>query len=137
MSTNLLRIGVIAKRSGLSVETIRFYEQQGLITPTTRSPSGYRLYTSDILHKLAFIQRSKNLGFSLQEIAELMQLQSNPSTPASAVKEHVDTKLSLVRDKIQQLQALEKSLLQLSTSCQGDGSISNCPIIDYLQKPID
>lgn len=128
-----LKIGQVAKQSGLSVETVRYYEQRGLIPPPQRLDSGYRIYPESILERLHFITRCKDLGFSLQEIHELLSLQLNPETPSAEVKLRVDGKIDLVKGKIKELENLQASLEQLSGLCCGEGSVSDCPIIDFLK----
>lgn len=128
-----LKIGQVAKQSGISVETVRYYEQRGLIPEPDRLPSGYRVYPATILQRLHFIHRCKDLGFSLQEIGELLSLQTDPTTSSALVKQQVEYKIALVKTKISELQKIEHSLEQLSDSCCGDGTVSDCPIIDFLK----
>lgn len=128
-----LKIGQVAKLSGVSVETLRYYEQRGLIPTPNRLDSGYRIYPESILQRLHFIARSKDLGFSLQEIGELLTLQTDPEASSALVKQQVEDKISLVKGKISELQNLQSSLEQLSGLCCGEGAVSDCPIIDYLK----
>lgn len=128
-----LKIGQVAKQSDLTVETIRYYEQRGLIPEPNRLDSGYRVYPESILTRLNFINRCKDLGFSLQEISELLSIQINPENSSALVKEQVEHKIELVKDKISELQKLQDSLEQLSGLCCGEGSVSDCPIIDFLK----
>lgn len=128
-----LKIGQVAKQSGLTVETVRYYEQRGLIPEPQRLDSGYRVYPESILTRLNFINRCKDLGFSLQEISELLSIQIDPDNSSALVKEQVEHKISLVKEKISELQKLQDSLEQLSGMCCGEGSVSNCPIIDFLK----
>ena len=129
-----LKIGQVAKHAGLSVETVRYYEKRGLIPAPQRLDSGYRVYPESILQRLHFIQRCKELGFSLQEISELLSLQTDPSAPSALVKAQVENKITLVREKIQALRKIEHSLEQVSGLCCGDGPVSDCPIIDFLKQ---
>ncbi len=128
-----LKIGQVAKQAGLTVEAIRYYEQRGLIPEPHRLDSGYRVYPESILTRLHFINRCKDLGFSLQEISELLSIQINPENSSALVKEQVENKIVLVKEKISELQKLQDSLEQLSGLCCGDGSVSDCPIIDFLK----
>lgn len=130
-----LRIGELAKRSGLSVETLRYYERRGLIPPPERLASGYRSFPEDTLDRLVFIKRSKELGFSLDEIAELLQLEIDPGIGAAEVKARVDSKIAMVERKIDDLKQLQGSLIRLSSLCCGEGSLSDCPILEYLHQP--
>jgi len=133
MSDTYLRIGELARQSGLSVEAIRYYERRGLITPSGRLPSGYRTYHPDSLQRLHFILRSKDLGFSLEEILELLNLQQQPERSSAEVKQRVEEKIELVEQKIAQLQQLNRSLHQLNDLCCGDGPVSDCPILEFLK----
>ncbi|WP_286240467.1 heavy metal-responsive transcriptional regulator [Neptuniibacter halophilus] len=128
-----LKIGQVAKQSGISVETIRYYEKRGLIPEPQRLESGYRVYSEHTLQRLHFIQRGKELGFSLQEIGELLSLQVQPDSSSALVKQQVEHKIDLVRSKISELQKIQHSLEQLSERCCGEGPVSECPIIDFLQ----
>ena len=128
-----LKIGQVAKQSGLTVETVRYYEQRGLIPEPQRLDSGYRVYPESILTRLHFINRCKDLGFSLQEISELLSIQIDPDNSSALVKEQVEHKIELVKEKISELQKLQGSLEQLSGMCCGEGSVSDCPIIDFLK----
>lgn len=130
-----LRIGELAKRSGLSVETLRYYERRGLIPPPERLASGYRSFPEQTLDRLVFIKRSKELGFSLDEIAELLQLEIDPSIGAAEVKGRVDSKIAMIERKIADLKQLQGSLQRLSNLCCGEGSLSDCPILEYLHQP--
>ena len=128
-----LKIGQVAKQSGLTVETVRYYEKRGLIPEPQRLDSGYRVYPESILTRLNFINRCKDLGFSLQEISELLSIQIDPDNSSALVKEQVEHKIELVKEKISELQKLQGSLEQLSGMCCGEGSVSDCPIIDFLK----
>ncbi|MBR9885349.1 MAG: heavy metal-responsive transcriptional regulator [Oceanospirillales bacterium] len=130
-----LRIGELAKRSGLSVETLRYYERRGLIPSPERLPSGYRTYPEQTLDRLIFIRRSKELGFSLDEIVELLDLEVAGDVSASDVKSRVDNKIEMVERKIADLKRLQHSLQTLSGLCCGEGSLSDCPILEYLHQP--
>lgn len=129
-----LKIGQVAKQSGLTVETVRYYEKRGLIPEPQRLDSGYRVYPESILTRLNFINRCKDLGFSLQEISELLSIQIDPDNSSALVKEQVEHKIELVKEKISELQKLQASLVQLSGMCCGEGSVSDCPIIDFLKN---
>lgn len=128
-----LKIGQVAKRSGLSVEAIRYYEQRGLLPPPQRSPAGYRLYGPTTLTRLQFIQRAKGLGFSLDEVSELLALQLQPGRERSAVKSLVEEKVALVQRKLDELLQLQAQLQRLSACCDGQGLVVDCPIIHFLQ----
>ena len=127
-------IGQIAKQSGVSVETIRYYEKEGLLEKPERKDSGYRQYNGDAIDRLFFIQQAKELGFSLKEIGELLSIKSDVNTVCSDVKHLAEDKLSDIQSKIKMLRRMEKSLKELVDACPGKAPISDCPILDSLGK---
>ena len=127
-------IGQIAKQSGVSVETIRYYEKEGLLEKPERKDSGYRQYNGDAIDRLFFIQQAKELGFSLKEIGELLSIKSDVNTVCSDVKHLAEDKLSDIQSKIKMLRRMEKSLKKLVEACPGKAPISACPILDSLGK---
>ncbi|OUS22776.1 heavy metal-responsive transcriptional regulator ['Osedax' symbiont bacterium Rs2_46_30_T18] len=129
---DLFKIGVIAKMTGISVQALRYYQQRGLISPRQQLESGYRLYSKDVIERVQFIQRCQSIGFALEEILELLNLQQDPSAKAAQVKQRVDSKVHLVEQKLIELEQLKISLKQLSASCSGEGNIDDCPIISNL-----
>src|SRR5258708_1887427 len=98
-----LSIGKVARRAGVGVETIRFYERQGLLTPPIRKDSGYRLYPEQVLGRIRFIRRAKELGFSLREIKELQELRRNSSAPCEDVCAKAQAKIANIEGKIAML----------------------------------
>ncbi|ADZ89442.1 Zn(2+)-responsive transcriptional regulator [Marinomonas mediterranea] len=129
------QIGALAKRLGVSADTLRFYEKNGLLAPSKRSESGYRLYSDKDQQTLSFILRAKSVGFSLAEIKELISLDQNKVDFACGdVKELVDLKRAQIQTKISELQAFERSLRVLSDACcGGDESALNCSILQTLE----
>ncbi len=127
-------IGQIAKQSGVSVETIRYYEKEGLLEKPERKDSGYRQYNGDAIERLFFIQQAKELGFSLKEICELLSIKSDENTVCNDVKHLAEDKLSDIQSKIKMLRRMEKSLKKLVEACPGKAPISDCPILDSLGK---
>lgn len=106
-----LKIGEIASLSGLPVKTIRYYEELGLLAPdTTRSESGYRLFASTVLNRLAFIKRSQSLGLSLSEIQELLKIHDSGQLPCDAVKQHLLLKIQEITQQIEALEILKSEL---------------------------
>ena len=127
-----LTIGKVARRAGVGIETVRFYERQGLIDEPPRAASGYRHYPEDVVARLEFIRRAKQLGFSLGQIKELLTLRVEPSATCSDVKRRVDAKMADVEDKIRELQRIKRALNKLGRSCSGKGPIQECPILHAL-----
>ncbi len=129
-----VKIGELAKRCGVSIDTIRYYEKEGLIKPFTRSSSGYRYYDIEAERQLGFILKAKSLGFSLQEIAELLSLRiDRENHPCSEVKELADSKLEKIRVKLDELNRIYAVLSRISDSCcGGDEPAVHCSILDAL-----
>jgi len=130
-----LTIGKVAQRAGVGVETIRFYERQGLISEPPRKDSGYRLYSPDAVARIRFIRKAKELGFSLKEIKELLSLRIDPLTDCADIQERAEAKVRDIEGKIQTLQRMKKALANLVAACPGRGPVSKCPILDTLEDP--
>ncbi len=129
-----LTIGQVAKRAGTGVETVRFYERQGLIPEPPRSPSGYRQYPEETVARLRFIRRAKELGFSLREIGELISLRLDDSAGAADVKEQAEEKIRDIDEKIHDLERMRTSLSELTRVCSGSGATDACPILNALTE---
>ncbi len=127
-----LTIGKVAKESGVGIETIRFYERRGLIEEPARRPSGYRDYPPRVIARLRFIQRAKELGFSLTEIGDLLSLRVDRHRTCSDVLQVARHKISEIDAKIAALTRMRNALLQLSLECHGDGPTGECPILEAL-----
>ncbi len=128
-----MRIGQVAKRAGVNVETIRFYERKGLITQPPYNTGGYRQYPHEAIARIRFIKRAKELGFSLTEIAELLSLQANPKATCADVKQRAESKISTIHERLKDLQKMKRSLEMLASSCKGSGPLVDCPIIDCFE----
>ncbi len=128
----LQTIGQLAKSTKVSVETIRFYEKQGLIAEPQRTPSGYRQYSSDSIRRIRFIQRAKELGFTLKEIGELLSLKATPGILCADIKAQAATKLENINNKILTLERMKNALMTLIKKCPDAGAVSECPILDAL-----
>jgi MerR family mercuric resistance operon transcriptional regulator len=126
-------IGKIAKEAGVGIETVRFYERQGLIDPPPRTDSGYRLYPADTVAKIRFIRNAKQLGFSLKEIAELLTLHDAPNATKGEVKQRTQAKIAEIETKIMELTRMKKILTDLAASCSGQGSLEGCPIMKAME----
>lgn len=129
---NRITIGKLSKQAQIGIETIRFYERDGLMPAPDRSPSGYRLYSEDAVTRLLFIRRSKKLGFSLAEIRALLSLSDRQADHAD-VKAMVTKKRALIDEKIADLQRISTALTSLSDSCTGHGPSETCPIMNSLK----
>ena len=129
-----LTIGQVAKGASVGVETVRFYERQGLIAEPPRRASGYRQYPPDVVDRIGFIRRAKALGFSLKEIAELLALRVDPDSTAAAIKTRTAAKIADVTAKISELEQMREALERLHDSCSGTGPVSACPILEALER---
>ncbi len=127
-----MKIGEAAERSGISAKMIRYYEATGLIRPAERSSSNYRDYSDNDVHELKFVRRARDLGFSVAEISELLDLWRDRHRQSSEVKQFVHEHTARLRDKIGQLEAMVRTLQALANQCAGDER-PECPIIDLLE----
>lgn len=125
-----MNIGTVAERSGLPPKTIRYYEDIGLIAPDRRD-NGYRDYSTDDVHRLRFLQRSRSLGFTVEECRQLLSLYGNRSRASADVKAIAVDKLGEIDRKIEELRGLRDMLSHLVEHCHGDHR-PDCPIIDGL-----
>jgi Cu(I)-responsive transcriptional regulator len=129
-----LTIGRLAKQVGIGIETVRFYERQGLIKPPPRTDSNYRVYPEEEVARLRFIKRAKNLGFTLNEIKELLFLRTDPHATQADIKSRTLDKIKHVKQKISDLTRIKKALENLALSCDGHGAIKDCPILKALDS---
>lgn len=134
MNTQLLKAGDLARTAQVNRETIRFYEKQGLLPKPERSPAGYRLYSKTDLDRLVFIKNAKLLGFSLNEIKELLALADGKITTCEEVREIAQAKLDHISTQISDLTKLTKVLSKLVDQCSRSTSITDCPIIETLSS---
>lgn len=126
-----MKIGQIAKSTGTKVETIRYYESIGLLPEPARTQSNYRDYGSDHLARLSFVRRARGLGFSLDEVRDLLALADNPDQPCNEVDELARGHLAAIEAKIADLSKLRATLADLVDSCS-HGSVEECRVIEAL-----
>jgi len=126
-----MKIGDLARLTGTRVETIRFYEKEGLIPAPSRTGSNYRIYEQTHLNRLSFIRRSRDLGFTLNQVRALLDLSDDRSRSCCAVDELARAQLRSVARKIEDLQSLQRELTRLLDQCS-QGTIAECKIIDAL-----
>jgi MerR family copper efflux transcriptional regulator len=132
MEADGMKIGQVAKETGVGIDAIRFYEREGLIATPARRPSGYREYTPDVVVGLRFIRRAKELGFSLKEISELLRLEGEEGATPADVREQAEAKLEDLEERIRALQQMRRALRKLIASCPGKGPLSDCSILRAL-----
>jgi len=126
-----LTIGRMAEQAGVGIDTVRFYERRGLLPEPRRTAAGYRLYGEDSINRIRFVRRAKRLGFTLDEIENLLKLQDQGGRK-SEVKEITTRKLQQIDAKIADLSRMRTVLETLATECSGRGNVSSCPIIEAM-----
>ena len=134
-----VQIGKVARATGLSVDTIRFYEKEGLLREPERSEGGFRLYSARDIENLHFIHKAQELGFSLADIRELLLVQDERTEACMHVRDLIESRLGAVRSKIEDLKRLERHLTQALRKCEhvlGDGKSGaaheQCPVLEEI-----
>ena len=125
-----MNISATAERTGLPAKTIRYYEEIGLVEPT-RGANGYRQYDEEQVHRLAFVQRARSLGFGIEECRELLSLYDDKGRASSDVKRIAEEKMAEIEKRIAELSAMRSTLAHLARHCHGDDR-PDCPILDDL-----
>ncbi len=130
-----LRIGELAKKANVHIETLRFYERRGLLRATKRTESGYRLYGHDDIARVRFIKEAQKLGFSLKEVTELLQLKLDRKSKCADVEKRVKVKIEEINNKIKTLQRMHTVLQDLAKNCRGAVPSSECAILKAFEYP--
>ncbi len=133
MNKKLKQIGELAKLSNVPIPTIRYYEKRGLLKPTKIKDSGYRLYSTETTKTVGFIKHAQELGFSLEEIRQLINLRAPSTGRCKRVRDRAKNKLNDVREKINMLSQIENTLEQLIKDCEKNKTSSKCPIIEGME----
>jgi MerR family copper efflux transcriptional regulator len=128
------KVGELANKGNVNLETIRYYEREGLMRTPRRTPSGHRAYAPGDVLRLRFIKQSQALGFTLTEIKELLALKITPNQPCIGVVRKIEVKSREVKAKIARLQAIERTLDKMKASCKGRCAVSECPILESLDS---
>jgi len=131
-----MNIGQASRASGVSAKMIRYYEQIGLIPPASRSGAGYRAYAQDDVHRLRFVRRARDLGFSVAEIGDLLGLWNDRSRKSADVKRLAKAHIAELEGRIRNLRQMADTLQTLIACCAGDDR-PDCPILANLEKPDD
>lgn len=134
-----MTIGTLAERSSVGVETIRYYEREGLLPKPARSSSGYRVYPDDAVERVRFIRRAKDLGFTLEEIGELLALKVTHGKSCRSVRDRALAKLGDIDGKMNDLRRMRRALSALVERCSGEEGIDDCTILDAIShgtKPL-
>ena len=138
MTKSGIQIGKVSAQTGLSVDAIRFYERQRLLDRPPRTEGGFRLFNSQDIQRIQFIQSAQRLGFSLPEIRELLALQREDGQACSHVRDRIAIKVATIRSKIEELRALEEQLAKSLRKCerklrtQGDSHDGGCPLLSEI-----
>ena len=127
-----LRSGEVAKQAQVRIETLRYYERLGLLASPPRNGSHYRLYPPETVRQVQCIKRAQQLGFSLQEIVELLALRATPEAPCADVRTRALAKINSIDARIQALPAIKQALTALITACPGEGKVTDCPLLASL-----
>jgi MerR family transcriptional regulator, copper efflux regulator len=128
-----MTVGQVARLAGVGVETVRFYEQCGLLEEPARRASGYREYDEEAVNRLRFIQRAKELGFTLSEIKELLSLRSCSEQPCDDVRRRAEAKVAEIEQKVAMLLRMKEALGRLTSSCGERAGGRRCPILATLE----
>lgn len=131
-----LTIGRLAKRAGVGTDTVRFYERAGLLPPPSRTAAGYRTYAEGDVARMRFIRHAKVLGFTLDEIGELLTLSAGKGSRAE-VKALADRRLLALNRKIRELTVVRDTLAHYSHGCTGKGRVAGCPIIEAVLASVE
>ena len=129
-----LTAGALARATRVNRETIRYYERRGLLQRPMRSSAGYRQYPAAVAQRIRFIKHAQALGFSLEEIAELLRLRLKPNGSCAEVKARADQKIADIDRRIRALKEMQRALAAVAASCTGRGPSAECPILDALDQ---
>mgnify|MGYP002663723063 CR=1 FL=1 len=132
MADSGMKIGELARRCGVNIDTIRYYERQGLLPAPDRLASGYRHYEATDIARLRFVRRAKGLGFALDEIKDLLALSDHRDQDMGELKSLAKEKLVDIEDRMMELSKIRDGLTTLIDACPGHGALATCPILNAL-----
>lgn len=135
MPTETLTTSEVAEQADVNVQTVRYYERRGLIPEPPRTSAGYRQYNGEHVARIRFIKRAQELGFTLEEAHELLQLRATPDADRADVRAVAEEKRAEIEQKITDLQRMQATLGHLITACEGHGTTDDCPILHALEDP--
>ena len=127
-----MNISTLARQARIGIDTVRYYERKRLLPAPARTSAGYRSYTADSVQRLRFIRRAKELGFTLEEIRQLLSLTAQREHGVAGVKHSAQAKLRLVQARISELERIAQGLQTLIAACPGHGPLASCPIVQAL-----
>jgi Zn(II)-responsive transcriptional regulator len=128
-----MTIGQLARLAGVKTQTIRFYEAEGLMPEPARRASGYRQYSSDMLQRVRFIRAAKDVGFTLEEIGELLALRVRRGESCAGVRRRAQAKVADIDAKLAQLTRMRRILARMISSCSGRRAIEDCVILEAIE----
>jgi MerR family mercuric resistance operon transcriptional regulator/MerR family gold-responsive transcriptional activator of gol and ges genes len=128
-----MTIGKVAGLARVNIQTVRYYERRGILSPDSHRESGYRLYGEEAVRKLRFIKNAQGLGFTLDEITRLLRLRVGHRGQCGKVKKQAQARVKIVQDKITGLRAMQKVLNRLIRTCSMRGTTDHCPILETLE----
>lgn len=129
-----LKIGEVAERGGVNLQTIRYYEREKLLSEPPRLASGYRVYPEQTVRRVRFIKRAQEIGFTLAEIRELLAIRVDPDRDSAEIRALAHAKISDIEEKIQTLERMKAALGRITERCSGCGPASECPILDSIDS---
>jgi MerR family mercuric resistance operon transcriptional regulator len=129
-----LKTGELARQAGVNLQTIRYYERQGLLPRPARTQAGYRMFAPETVGRVRFIKRAQELGFSLREIRALLALRVDGRTSCAEVRRRAQAKAADVEKKIRALEEIRAALERLTAACSGRGPVGECPILQFLDS---
>ena len=129
-----MTVGIAAKRAGVKIDTIRYYERRALLPKSPRTEAGYRTLTDETVQRLRFIKHAQALGFTLNEIKQLLALRLTPGKTCADVRSRAEAKTADIERKIRSLQVMKRALQQLVSACRSDGPATKCSFLENLSK---
>ncbi len=129
-----LKIGEVAERGGVNLQTIRYYEREKLLPEPPRLASGYRVYPDQTVRRVRFIKRAQEIGFTLAEIRELLAIRIDSDRDISDVRALANAKIADIEEKIQTLHRMKEALGRITERCRGCGPVSECPILESIDS---
>src|SRR5262245_47299743 len=130
---NQLTISRLSETAKVGVPTLRFYERSGLLPKPRRNASNYRLYSNEAVDRIRFIRRAQELGFTLSEIKDLLNLRVSGPISCAEVRERAEAKIADIEERILSLRRMGRALAKLASACGQEGAKKSCPILEHLE----
>lgn len=134
VNKDIVKIGTLAKKSGSSIQTIRFYERRKLLAQPERTQNNYRVYTDGTLKQLLFIKQCRSLDMSIEEIIQLLATKANPDKSCATVNATIQQHIDDVGERISELKALQRSLLSIRATCTDNVKVKDCGVLHELEN---